>query len=97
MSARVSPTQAASGEIGTHTSVVTTSAPGRKPARRPIGVVARLPELAAVLLALGPGELPSAVLARNLGEGLDLLARGGRACRGTRETASAVSAASRCE
>src|SRR4029079_7028277 len=47
--------------------------------RRPIGVVARLPELAAVLLALTPGELPSPLLTRDLGEGLDLLARGGGA------------------
>ena len=47
--------------------------------RRPIGVVAGLPELAAVLLALGPGELPSPLVARDLGEGLDLLARGGGA------------------
>ena len=40
--------------------------------------MARLPELAAVLVALGPGELPSPLLTRDLGEGLDLLAGGGR-------------------
>src|SRR4029079_4220594 len=47
--------------------------------RRPICVVAGLPELAAVLLALGPGELPSSLFTRELGEGFDLLARGGGA------------------
>ena len=49
-----------------------------KSAHRPIGVMARLPELGAFLGTLSPAKLPSPFVCRNRGEGLDLLAR---ACR----------------
>src|SRR5665809_23294 len=50
---------------------------GPERARGPIGVVARLPESVAVLLARRPLQLPSPFGARDLGEAFDLLAGSG--------------------
>ena len=51
---------------------------GKQASHRPVGVMARLPKLGALLWPFRPAELPSPFASRNLGEGLDLLAR---ACR----------------
>ena len=67
MSRCVSSTQSARREIGTQTSVANARAPGRS-ANRPIGVVARLPQPAA-LLGLGrPDERAAAMIGGDLAE-----------------------------
>ena len=77
MSASVSAMHSASREIGTQTSVERPRAPGRKRQRRPVGVVARLPELRAFLRHAGPQERPAAVFGGDLAEAFRLL---GDAC-----------------
>ena len=77
ISACVSPTQAARAEIGTQTSVVTTSAPGRSPVppNRRHGAPARA---WCALPGAPPSGSPPPSLSRDFGEGFDLLARARR-------------------